>query len=181
MLSKTQREQFYLRSKYNILFFEVLEFLLKRIQVKVVLNGGGRFIPLETCKKNKNKQVLTHFYLHDGQSHKKIDWTEVSKTTRATWSTPLFMAVCLGSNIVSVIFSSRHLLWKRPWEKKQPYYSNPTAPWLMLHISHQNAVITLQARADSPSEAAMLFSQLIAWNTRYKPCFISFPLLLKTA
>lgn len=41
--------------------------------MKVVLDGGGRFIPLETCKKNKNKQVLTHFYLHDGQSHKKID------------------------------------------------------------------------------------------------------------
>lgn len=31
----------HLRSKYNILLFEVLQLLLKRVQVEVILDGGG--------------------------------------------------------------------------------------------------------------------------------------------
>lgn len=135
--------------------------------------------------------VLTNFYLYYGQSHRRIDWTEVSKPVRATWNAALIMPGCLGSNVFAMNFKrepsnifiiphfSMEKLLSQGHEKWNHLTtgSSPIVSWFVLHMLHHNTAVTLPARADSPSEPATLFRQLIARNTCYKPCFISFPLI----
>jgi len=69
--------------------------------MKVVLDGGGRFIPLQPCHKINS---FNSFLLVLWPISQKNRLNRGLKTSQSHMKYSFFMSVCLGSHILAVIF-----------------------------------------------------------------------------
>lgn len=68
--------------------------------MKVVLDGGGRFIPLQPCNKNNSSSSFLHVLRPISQDR----LSRGLKSSQGHVKNNLLMPVCLGSNTCAVIF-----------------------------------------------------------------------------